>query len=154
PADALPQLEAMYQREITYMKTSPDQASARQYLMEIIKRETAVISEKAQRHDELAKAEGPLLPHRLAFDDSREGRLMKRYQNSCQSFFLRCLDELHKHRAALAELKKQGLSGRYHLPSPKWFQALDTDSLGEAVADTVAIASASHVEPAAERYDG
>jgi hypothetical protein len=150
PADALPQLEAMYQREIGHMKTAPDRATARQYLIEIIKRETAVIAEKAQRHDEVAEAEGPLLPHRLAFDDSREGRLMTRYQNSCRTFFLRCLDELHKHRAAMAELRKQGLSARYHLPSPKWFQTLNANSLGEAA---VAIASESRVERAVEQQE-
>jgi hypothetical protein len=124
-ADALPKIDADYQREIARLPI-PDQDAARQHLREIVEREVAFIEEKAQRHSERATVEEPLLPHLLAVDESREGKLMQRYGDSCRKFFLRCLDELGAHRAETAERTERGLGGQYFLPSPKWFKELET----------------------------
>jgi hypothetical protein len=123
PAAALPVLEATYQREIAH-KLAPDQDQARHYLLEIINRETTFIEEKAQRYEERAKAEEELARHKLAFDDGREGRLMRRYADSSKKFFFRCLDELYKHRAEKAAQSNQETGTRYILPWPAWFEAI------------------------------
>jgi hypothetical protein len=146
-ADALREIDADYQRETARLPI-PDQDAARQHLREIIEREVALIEEKAQRHSERAAVEEPLLPHLLAVDQSREGKLMQRYEDSCRKFFLRCLDELGAHRAETAELNERGLGGRYHLPSPKWFKELETGRDAHAASAGTQTASVERREEA------
>ena len=65
-----------------------------------------------------------LTPHKMAFDDSREGRLMRRYEQGCKQFFLRCLDEVRTHREERAKRAKQGLGGGRYQPAWTWFHEL------------------------------
>jgi hypothetical protein len=53
---------------------------------------------------------------------------MRRYADSSKKFFLRCLEELYKHRAEKAEQSKQGAGRGYYLPWPTWFAAPDVVS--------------------------
>jgi hypothetical protein len=123
PKDALPALEAQYQREVAHLPAL-DQDAGRKYLLTRIEQETTFIAEKLERHEEKAAAQQELSCHLLAFDDSREGRLLQRYEHSCTNFFLRCLDELHDHREERAEWAKQGLGGRYFRPAAGWFEEI------------------------------
>ena len=126
PKDKWPELEAMYQRKLAYLPAI-DRDGGRQYLREIITRRVDLIAEKAERHIERAKTEEQLAPLKLAFDDSPEGKLMRRYEHGCKQFFLRCLDEVNKHRKLMIEWSKQGIGGRYYRPTPAWFAELSKE---------------------------
>ena len=121
PKDLLPALEAQYQREVAHLPAL-DQDGARKCLLTRIEQETTLIEEKLKRHEERAEAQQELSFHQLAFDDSREGRLLQRYEHSCKQFFLRCLDELRDHREESAARAKQGLGGWYIRPREEWFE--------------------------------
>jgi hypothetical protein len=123
PKDALPELEAQYQREVAHLPAL-DQDAGRKYLLTWIEQETTFIAEKLARHEERAAAQQELSGHQLAFDDSREGRLLQRYEQSCKNFFFRCLDELRDHREERAKWAKQGLGGRYFRPTAGWFEEI------------------------------
>ena len=107
PKDALPELEAQYQREVAHLPAL-DHDGGRKYLLTRIEQETTFIAEKLERHEERAAAQQELSCHQLAFDDSREGRLLQRYEQSCKNFFLRCLDELRDHREESAQVGQAG----------------------------------------------
>jgi hypothetical protein len=137
PRDFLPALEANYQREIAH-RPRLDQVAARQYLREIIRRKTGELKTRLARHQERAEAQTLLIPHQMAFDDSREGRLLRRYENTCKQFFLRCLDEVRMHREEKAERAKHGIGARYFLPPPAWFEGLERETTAEIDARRVA----------------
>jgi hypothetical protein len=120
PKDALPALEAMYQREVAHLPAI-DLDGARKCLLLRIELETSLIEEKLHRHEERAEAGQELVFHQHAFDNSREGRLLHRYEHSCKQFFLRCLDELRDHRDERADQAKQGIRGWYIRPRAEWF---------------------------------
>ena len=138
PRDGLPDLEAKYQREVAHLPAL-DQDAGRQYLREIITRKTTELLARLERHEERAQAEELLTPHRMAFDDSREGRLLRRYENACKQFFLRCLDEMRMHREERAERAKQGVGARYVLPPAAWFEGLEKEAPSEIDARHVAV---------------
>ena len=138
PRDALPELEASYQSEIARMPAL-DHDAARQYLSALITRKTTELASRLERHQERAEAEELLTPHRMAFDDSREGRLLRRYEHACKEFFLRCLDEVRKHREERVERAKQGLGGPYYRPTSAWFVELAKGIPSETKARLAAI---------------
>ena len=123
PKDKLPQLEAIYQRKLRYLPAI-DQEGGRQFLRGIISRKAEELTLKAEQLIDREKSEEQLAPLKMAFDDSREGQLMRRYQHSCNLFFLRCLDELEKHRKQTFEWSKKGVGTRYYRPTPAWFEEL------------------------------
>jgi hypothetical protein len=138
PREGLPALKAKYQREIAHLPAL-DQDAGRQYLREIITRKTTELEARLERHQERAQAEELLAPHRMAFDDSREGRLLRRYENACKQFFLRCLDEVRMHREERAERAKQGVGARYLLPPSAWFEGLEKEATSEIDARRAAV---------------
>jgi hypothetical protein len=119
-------LEANYQRQIAGWSV-PDADQARQYLLGIIERETSYLDEKAQVYAEREAVAVAVKPHRMAFDESREGKLMRRYETGCQKFFLQCLGQLDSHRAKAAERSQNGIGTTYYLPSHRWFEPLRGD---------------------------
>ena len=48
-----------------------------------------------------------------------------RYESSCEKLYLRCLDELRKHRAEKTQ-KSEAYNAAYYRPSPSWFEAEGT----------------------------
>ena len=93
-ADALPVLEAMYQREIRAMAVL-DEAAARQHLLDIVSGHTSYLERMIKQHVERAELEAELAPDISAFDSSKEGELLKRYENACEKNRFRNTDELH-----------------------------------------------------------
>jgi hypothetical protein len=130
PRDCLPELEARYQREIASLPAI-DEDAARQYLGALITRETDELETRLERLEDRAKAEELLTPHRMAFDDSREGRLMRRYETTCKQFFLRCLAEVRVHREERAQWAQQGIGGTYYRPTSMWFHELSKGTPSE-----------------------
>jgi hypothetical protein len=123
-AEALTALEKRYQAVIAHL-ARPDQDGARAYLMEIVARETNWLAEKIQSHQERAELEAHLETPSGAFDDSREGQLLRRYEASCEKHYRRCLDELYRWRAEKRRRIEKGENGRYFLPSPRWFEEVE-----------------------------
>ena len=170
PKDALPALEAQYQCEVAHVPAL-DREGARQFVMSRIEQETTLIEEKLKRHEERAEAGQALSFHQLAFDDSREGRLLQRYEQSSKQFFLRCLDELRDHREEREKRAKQGIGGRYYRPRAEWFEAGPStkaqdlnpkpqilnpkggEEVGGAVGNGGEISSATGLEQAAEQRE-
>jgi hypothetical protein len=95
PAKELPELEEIYQRAIR-RRAAPDHAAAREQLLKIVRGELERLAEKAEWHEERAEIEAALSDHLLAFDDSKEAELLRRYESSCEKLMHRNLDELKK----------------------------------------------------------
>jgi hypothetical protein len=97
-ATDLPALEESYQRAIR-QRPAPDHAAARQHLLEVVRAEIERIAGKAQWHEERAEIETALSDHLLAFDDSKEAELLRRYESGCEKLMFRNLDELKKRQS-------------------------------------------------------
>ncbi len=130
PLEALPVLEGMYEQAIGY-EAAMDRDAARAHLLKIVAREKARLEKKAAGHAERAERDALLAQHRAAFDDTREGELMRRYEASCEKLFLRHLDELHKGRAEQRKSGEPPYRGGYYRPSPDWFRAPGEETDGE-----------------------
>ena len=121
PWKSLPVLEGMYEQAIGY-EAAMDQDAARAHLLRIVAREKARLEKRAEGHAERAERDALPAQHRAAFDDTREGELMRRYEASCEKLFLRHLDELNKGRAEQRKAGEPAYRGGYYRPSPDWFQ--------------------------------
>jgi hypothetical protein len=113
PTDKLPELEETYQRAIRH-RPAPDHAAAREQLLKIVRGEIERLAEKALWHEERAEIEAALSDHLLAFDDSKEAELLRRYEFSCEKLMHRNLDELkkrHCEKADRGENRNYGFGG-------------------------------------------
>jgi hypothetical protein len=79
-----------------------DAAEAREVLAGIIERATERLTLKAEAHRARAIAIAALAPDILAFDDSHEGELLRRYDLASGRGLSRSLEELRKHRRSLS----------------------------------------------------
>ena len=86
-------------RWIPEMSRPPDEAAARQELLEIVKPEAERLEAKVQWHEERAELKARLAPHYLAFDLSPDAERMRRYELACHRYVFRFLDDLSKHEA-------------------------------------------------------
>ena len=68
--------------------------------------EFETLAEKAKWHEERAEIEAALSGHLLAFDDSKEAELLRRYEFSCEKLMFRNLDELKKRHSAKVDGSK------------------------------------------------
>jgi hypothetical protein len=78
------------------MSLPPDEAAARQELMDIVKAETERLEAKLKEHEESAELEGRYSAHLSAFDFSPEGDRMRRYETTCNRYVDRYFKELSK----------------------------------------------------------
>ena len=115
----LASLEEAFQRVIR-QSAVPDQAAAREELQRTIDGEVEKLEEKAAWHAERAELMSALSPHLLAFDDSHEGELMRRYENSCEKLLKRNLDELEKRRSQKTD---SAMEIDYLSALPAWLNA-------------------------------
>jgi hypothetical protein len=121
-ADALPDLEAQYQRRIAHAP-APDQEAARQHILNVVRWETSRLELDLPMHERRAELEAEMSPHLQAVDDSREGELLRRYEATCEKLFFRHMDEVYRRRAEKAQRGEPAHAGGYFRPSPTWFQA-------------------------------
>jgi hypothetical protein len=119
PANALADLETMYQRLIVHTHVL-DQDESRQYLLDIVRREIASLEQHAQEHEEQAELESDLAPNLYGIDPSPEGLLQLRYEFAWERLLGKHTGELEKGRE---ERKKRGepAHSRYYMgPSKAW----------------------------------
>ncbi len=124
-AEALPGLLETYERETRHSRTW-DEASARQYLLGVVNTAIARLDAKEEFHALRANVESDLAQELGSFDESREGALMRRYEQACDR-------ELHKNLAELrvrqAERESRGVYGfgpPIARPSPSWLPGMDS----------------------------
>jgi hypothetical protein len=128
-AQALPELEATYQRQIGH-ENPPDEAGARLHVMEVLRWEIERLKLDLQMHENRAELEDEMAPHLNAVDESREGELLRRYELSCEKLFFRHMDEVYRRRAEKARRGEPAHIGGYFRPSPEWFAGLlDPDDI-------------------------
>jgi len=73
-----------------------DPAEAREALFQIVERAVGRLETKAEAHRQRAERDAASAADRLAFDDSREGELLRNYELSCRRALLRTIDTLFK----------------------------------------------------------
>ncbi len=73
-----------------------DQAEARAALLQIVERAVGRLETKADAHRQRAELDAASAPDRLAFDDSREGELLRNYALSCGRALMRTIETLFK----------------------------------------------------------
>jgi hypothetical protein len=133
-ADALPDLEAQYQRRIGHAD-APDQEAARRHVLNVVRWATSRLELELQMHERRAELEAEMAPHLQAVDDSREGELLRRYEVTCERLFFRHMDEVYRRRAEKAQRGEPAHVGGYFRPSPTWFQARNFRDEVAATAD-------------------
>ena len=84
-------------RELDSLKPA-DAPEARKMLLGIIERATERLAKKAEVHTERARVMAKLLPDLLAFDDSREGESLRRYDLANGRGLARSLAELRRYQ--------------------------------------------------------
>ncbi len=87
-------------RELDSVKPE-DAAKAREALLDIIERATERLKPKAEAHRERARVKAALAADCLAFDDSREGEYLRRFELASGRGVSRSLDDLRKHRQSV-----------------------------------------------------
>ena len=100
-ADALPALEEAYRRALT-RERALDQIAAQRYLLDIINGELERLNDKLAEHERRAEIELALAADLLAFDDSKEAELLRRYEASCDKKMHRNMNELQQRHKAKA----------------------------------------------------
>ncbi len=88
-----------------------DAAKAREALLEIIERATGRLMPKAEAHRERARVKAALAADCLAFDDSREGEYLRRFELASGRSVSRSLDDLRKHRRSVVSSPLSVVSG-------------------------------------------
>ena len=86
-------------------------AAARQVLFDIVERETAQITSKANAHRRRAEVIDALTADCLLFDDSPAGERLRRYELANGRAVWRSLDSLYKHRSNTERTDKTVTSG-------------------------------------------
>ena len=84
-------------RQLVALKPS-DGTKAREVLLEIIERATARLTSKAETHRQRARAMAELAPDLLAFDASKDGESLRRFELASGRGLSRSLEDLRKHR--------------------------------------------------------
>jgi hypothetical protein len=133
PADKLPELEALYEREIADVPAI-DLTQARGYLIGRIEEETSFIELKLNRHEELAETRDALSAHELALGRSSEGILLRRYEQSCTRDLFRYEASLQRHREAKANRTEDWRDGPSYRLTPAWEQ--ECKAIGESESQT------------------
>ncbi len=87
-------------RELDSLKPE-DAAKARKALLDIIERATERLKPKANAHRERARLKAALAADCLAFDDSREGEYLRRFELASGRGVSRSLDDLREHRRSV-----------------------------------------------------
>ncbi len=123
-AEALPALVETYERECRHSRTW-DEASARQYLLGVVKSAIARLDAKEEFHAFREEVESDITAQHGSFDESREAALLRRYEEACDR-------ELHK---SLAELRATQADGQklygyswnsMKSPSPSWLPGMES----------------------------
>jgi hypothetical protein len=127
PADQFPRLETRYKRDVGQIPVL-DYEAAKQYLLEVVRVEIERLEEKVQEFNEQAEVAAALADHRAAFDLSKEGELVRRYQLACEKLYMRQLDELYKHRRETAQRDEVAFTGRYFRPTAVRFEGVEERS--------------------------
>jgi hypothetical protein len=90
---------AGYLQQRRYEALAPkDAAAARQWLLELVDRNTERLRKKADALHELAELDALSAADRLSWDDTPEGERLRRYELTCQRTLLRMFELLLKVR--------------------------------------------------------
>ncbi len=103
-------------RELESLKPE-DAAKARKALLDIIERATERLKPKANAHRERARLKAALAADCLAFDDSREGEYLRRFELASGRSVSRSLDDLRKHRRPVVSSPLSVVSGQLSVVS-------------------------------------
>ena len=97
PADSARSFEQLFEGR-SDPSAPPDEAAARQQLLNVVRREIAKLEALIERHQKQDELEASLLQHRVAFDDSADGEMLRRYETTCSEQLFRILNDLSKRR--------------------------------------------------------
>ena len=122
PADSARSFERLFEGR-TDRPAPPDQAAARQQLLEVVRREIAKLEARIERHQKQDEVEASLLQDRLAFDGSPDGEMLRRYEITCSELLFRILDDLSKGRVEKRS-RSAASSAEHRAVSPTWFKQL------------------------------
>jgi hypothetical protein len=75
-----------------------NESDGREALSQIVARATGQLELKAEAHRQRAKLDATLVADRLAFDDSAEGELLRRYETTCSRSLYKAVDSIVKMR--------------------------------------------------------
>jgi hypothetical protein len=126
-AEALPSLVETYERE-SRRSRAWDEATARRYLLGVVQLAIERLDAKEKYHAYRTQIEIDLAQHLSAFDDSREGALMRRYEEACDRALHKNLNELRARQAAKPDGNAYVAGGYFVRPSPSWVSGFDIDS--------------------------
>ncbi len=130
-AEALPSLIETYQRESRHSRAW-NETAARQYLLRVVETAIMRVDAKEKYHAFRAEVERDLAEPLSCFDESREGSLMRRYEETCGRDILRNIAELRACQARRQGAGTQTIGGYFARPSSNWLPG--TDVLSETAA--------------------
>ncbi len=123
-AEALPALIETYERECRHSRTW-DEASARQYLLGMVKSAIARLDAKEEFHAFREEVESDLVAQHGSFDESREAALLRRYEEACDRELHKSLAELRASQAEGQKLYGYGWNSMKS-PSPSWLPGMES----------------------------
>ncbi len=124
-AEALPGLLETYERESRHSRTWDD-ASARQYLLGVVESAIERLDAKEEFHTFRANVESDLAHELSSYDESREGALMRRYEETCDRELHKNLAELRVRQADRESRPVYGFGPPIARPSPSWLPGMDS----------------------------
>ncbi len=127
-ATDLPEIENQYRQAIAY-RPAMDRETAREHLISIVQGQVTRLESLAQEHRERTEFLAALQPTLGAFDTSREGLLVLRYEFAWLRLMERNRNELRKRYEARHTDGPPGPGHDYMRPSPGW--VLPEDETGE-----------------------
>ncbi len=122
-AEELPSLLETYERASRHMGV-PDEAAARQHLLGVVTRAIERLDERLEKHAMRDELESALADHLNAVDTSREGALMRRYEQTCERTLFQVINELKERQAAMEEFRRQAFLLPEFRPSASLLTAL------------------------------
>jgi hypothetical protein len=117
PVAAMPALEEAYQRAVVRYGAL-DQTAARGYLLDMVHGELERLGGILEGHEQREDIESALADHLLAFDDSKEAALLRRYEASCSNQMHRNMKEITTRHNAGAERGGNELYGMREAAEP------------------------------------
>ena len=128
-ANDLPEIENEYRRSVE-RRPAMDPDAAREHLLAIVREQITRLEAMAEEHRERAEFLAELQPTLGAFNMSREGLLVSRYEFAWLRLMERDRNELRKRYEARRMNGQSGCSNYYLKPSPGW--VLPEDGTGGA----------------------
>ena len=126
-AEELPSLLETYERESRHVGV-PDEAAAREHLLGMVTGAIERLDTRLKQHAVRDQLQSLLADHLNAVDTSREGVLMRRYEQTCERTLFQVINELKERQAAAADYRRQAFLLPEFRPSASLLTALRSSS--------------------------